>query len=294
VALATLRIFVAHSPWQVNHIDKANAALATLESELTARTPAQAESTDDGLTTCPRHGRCNPRDCMFAAPYCLEAEQPPVVAAGEVSDDNLGRAVRQEWVAFARTLEARKAHWLEPYEALSDDMKEVDRRIGRALFNAGQASRNGEVAELKRELEAEKLKREEARFATEEAKARILELEKLVSQCEKVIASSQKARAVPSFEEFDLALIEAGDEYTPCARGGLRWLYPGEARRLAFEKLFASPPAAPDKLLERIVAHLNGFRVEDDRDDATEMSIDDAIEVVALEFKKWRSQAREE
>jgi hypothetical protein len=50
------------------------------------------------------------------------------------------------------------------------------------------------------------------------------------------------------------------------------------------------PVPLPEVLRDRIIEHLNGYRVEDDRTDATEMSIDDAVEVVALEFKKWRSQ----
>jgi hypothetical protein len=120
-------------------------------------------------------------DAVFA-PAPAQAEQPTSVAsgmaAGEVTDDNLGRAVRQEWVAFARTLEAPKAHWLEPYEALSEDMKEVDRRIGRALHNAGRASRDAEVAEFRRALGSAKDQLDKWRGVLSERDAEVAELKR--------------------------------------------------------------------------------------------------------------------
>jgi hypothetical protein len=163
--------------------------------------------------------------------------EPPAVAsgvaAGEVSDDNLGRAVRQEWVAFARTLEAPKAHWLEPYEALSDDMKEVDRRIGRALFNAGQVSRNGEVAELKRQFEDLKTSRyREVGLLRQAVEAKDRELE-------------EKHRKLVSRREENDALRQ-DLEAEKAAHGRTKELYASALDCLKKAKEYASPPASPD------------------------------------------------
>lgn len=48
--------------------------------------------------------------------------------------ERLGRAVREEWIRWAREQTDPKPSWLEPWEALTEEMKEVDRRIGERLF----------------------------------------------------------------------------------------------------------------------------------------------------------------
>lgn len=51
--------------------------------------------------------------------------------------EDKGRLVRQVWVDFAKQQDNPKPHHLLPWEELDEDNKEVDRRIGDALFNAG-------------------------------------------------------------------------------------------------------------------------------------------------------------
>jgi hypothetical protein len=50
----------------------------------------------------------------------------------------VGRLVRQVWVEWAREQSDPKSSWLLPWEALDDGQREVDMRIGEALFAAGK------------------------------------------------------------------------------------------------------------------------------------------------------------
>lgn len=50
--------------------------------------------------------------------------------------ERLGRVVRDAWVAWAKEQPDPKAEWLDPWEALPEPMKEVDRRIGQAVMGA--------------------------------------------------------------------------------------------------------------------------------------------------------------
>lgn len=73
-------------------------------------------------------------------------------AAGD--RDYLGRIVRDAWVAWAREQPNPKPQHLDPWEALPEPIKEVDRRIGAAaraavchdLSNAVQAERDRAIA----------------------------------------------------------------------------------------------------------------------------------------------------
>lgn len=56
------------------------------------------------------------------------------------SRDDLGRLVRDEWIAWAREQPRPKASWLVPWGGLSEPDKEVDRRIGERLYGAGLAA----------------------------------------------------------------------------------------------------------------------------------------------------------
>lgn len=49
----------------------------------------------------------------------------------------LGRLVREEWVAWAKSQPSPKPSWLLPWEDLSEADREVDRRIGERLFDLG-------------------------------------------------------------------------------------------------------------------------------------------------------------
>lgn len=48
-----------------------------------------------------------------------------------------GRLVRQVWVEWAQEQPDPKPSWLLPWEELDDGQREVDMRIGTALFDAG-------------------------------------------------------------------------------------------------------------------------------------------------------------
>lgn len=52
--------------------------------------------------------------------------------------DALGRKVREAWVAWAREQPDPKPSWLLPWERLAEPDREVDRRIGEALFRLGR------------------------------------------------------------------------------------------------------------------------------------------------------------
>lgn len=54
--------------------------------------------------------------------------------------EKLGMKVRAVWIDWAREQPEPKASWLMPWEELSEPDREVDRRIGEALFRMGRAS----------------------------------------------------------------------------------------------------------------------------------------------------------
>jgi hypothetical protein len=51
--------------------------------------------------------------------------------------EELGRAVREEWIAWAKEQPAPKTSWLVPWEDLPEADREVDRRIGERLYSRG-------------------------------------------------------------------------------------------------------------------------------------------------------------
>lgn len=51
--------------------------------------------------------------------------------------EELGRLVREVWVRWAREQPDPKSSWLTPWEGLSEPDREVDRRIGDALYRLG-------------------------------------------------------------------------------------------------------------------------------------------------------------
>lgn len=54
----------------------------------------------------------------------------------KLNRDVAGRVVRVAWVEWARQQPDPKPHWLEPWEALDEPMREVDRRIGESVIAA--------------------------------------------------------------------------------------------------------------------------------------------------------------
>lgn len=61
-------------------------------------------------------------------------------AGTEQSRELLGRWVRQVWVQWASEQPDPKSSWLLPWEELDDGQREVDMRIGEALYSMGQAA----------------------------------------------------------------------------------------------------------------------------------------------------------
>lgn len=52
----------------------------------------------------------------------------------KVDREALGRVVREVWIAWAKEQPAPKPSWLVPWEDLSESDREVDRRIGEAIY----------------------------------------------------------------------------------------------------------------------------------------------------------------
>lgn len=68
----------------------------------------------------------------------------------------VGRMVRQVWVEWAREQPHPKPSWLLPWEELDEGQREVDMRIGVALFEAGRrAGYEYGLADAKESLRAE-------------------------------------------------------------------------------------------------------------------------------------------
>jgi hypothetical protein len=55
----------------------------------------------------------------------------------EVRREQAGRNVRAIWIEWAREQPAPKPSWLTPWEELTEPEKEVDRRIGERMYEAG-------------------------------------------------------------------------------------------------------------------------------------------------------------
>ncbi len=53
----------------------------------------------------------------------------------QLGREALGRIVRQEWMRWAREQPNPKVTWLQPWEALTEPEREVDRRIGEAILS---------------------------------------------------------------------------------------------------------------------------------------------------------------
>jgi hypothetical protein len=67
-----------------------------------------------------------------------------------VDRDALGRLVRKTWVLWAYEQLDPKPSWLMPYDALTEPEKEVDRRIGEAIWNEVRGEIVGIISQLLR------------------------------------------------------------------------------------------------------------------------------------------------
>jgi hypothetical protein len=61
----------------------------------------------------------------------------------EKTREELGIQVRNVWLVWAREQPNPKSHWLRPWEQLTKPEKDVNRRIGEALYNLGRQSHYG-------------------------------------------------------------------------------------------------------------------------------------------------------
>ena len=60
----------------------------------------------------------------------------------------VGRMVRQIWVEWAQQQPNPKPSWLLPWDELDTGQREVDMRIGAALFSAGQRAESHTLARI--------------------------------------------------------------------------------------------------------------------------------------------------
>lgn len=86
-------------------------------------------SLNDALDTIPHdHSKCDSEQtCPWSGRTAMAVE----------AREQLGQYVRQVWVQWAREQPNPKPSWLLPWQALSEPDREVDRRIGEALWVAG-------------------------------------------------------------------------------------------------------------------------------------------------------------
>ena len=76
--------------------------------------------------------------------------------------EQLGKMVRDVWISWASEQKDPKLSWLVSWEVLSEPDKEVDRRIGEALYNygweEGQEADSLFLSEISRSIFAQKIK----------------------------------------------------------------------------------------------------------------------------------------
>jgi hypothetical protein len=110
--------------------------------------PAGQWDYDQFMYFCDRHVQqadfTVPLDAMADETRSPERTRALLLAtAAHYDRESLGRYVRTIWVEFAQQQPNPKPSWLVPWEGLSESDKEVDRRIGEALYRMGRvAERN--------------------------------------------------------------------------------------------------------------------------------------------------------
>lgn len=111
------------------------ADLAPIIDEQARAESAQADaSTQGGIT----EKMAPPEPPAVIEPPAPEPPAPLGLIASTVDPrDFLGQRVREVWVAWAREVSAPKAPWLLPWAELAESYREVDRRVGEALFKMG-------------------------------------------------------------------------------------------------------------------------------------------------------------
>lgn len=67
-----------------------------------------------------------------------------------MTKDDIGRLVRDSWIAYCREIGDDKPSHLLPYDDLSEQDKEADRRIGEAVWTAAIQHTISELNKIKR------------------------------------------------------------------------------------------------------------------------------------------------
>lgn len=65
--------------------------------------------------------------------------------------ESMGRKVREVWIGWAKERPEPKASWLMPWEELSEPDKDVDRRIGRVLWELGFSAAHSRIERLEKD-----------------------------------------------------------------------------------------------------------------------------------------------
>ena len=76
----------------------------------------------------------------------------PAPAPTNGDREALGMRVRQIWLAWAKQQPQTKPSWLKPWEELPECYREVDRRIGAAIWGDAYAEFQGKIASLEADL----------------------------------------------------------------------------------------------------------------------------------------------
>lgn len=72
-----------------------------------------------------------------------------------MNPETLGKVVRATWVAWAKEQPNPKPSWLVEWDALPEPDKEVDRRIGRAIYAAAIEDAEAVVQDMRGEGESD-------------------------------------------------------------------------------------------------------------------------------------------
>lgn len=97
------------------------------------------------------NGRCKTHDrslmiCIMEKDDEIARIRAGVTSSPRTDRESLGRAVREEWVAWAKEQPGPKPSWLVPWEELDGPNKEVDRRIGERIARLVESrSESGEI-----------------------------------------------------------------------------------------------------------------------------------------------------
>jgi uncharacterized small protein (DUF1192 family) len=174
-------------------------------------------------------------DCTVA--LCALLAHVDALTPRDVDAEALGREVRRVWIEWAKEQPLPKPSWLVPWEGLSEPDRDVDRRIGTALYVIGYAA--GRI-----EGEAERARL----VATLNAEIQNLQAE-IVEQGD--FRDADRAEIARLTAELATRTTERDE-----ARGWVRRLTATERVLTCAFCGEAYPPGTPESNHERLVAHV--------------------------------------